>query len=135
MHPRISFRVGVVTVASCGVLLGAMACTSSPSYLPPCLDPNDPNCVLTDASADGDASHAADAKAADVPSDAGEVGDAGEASDAGEAGCPPDFCVCTCSDGGKGSRPQCGLVNGNCIASDPCISGLDTDGGWLVCGI
>jgi hypothetical protein len=113
----VRLRWGFVAIASSwGVLLGSAACTSTPDYLPPCIDPHDPHCIAPEAGAD-----ASDAK----PVEARPEVD----------GCPPDFCACTCVDGGKGYRPQCGLVSGACMATDPCISGLDPEGGWLVCGM
>jgi hypothetical protein len=76
------------------------------------------------------------APASSLP-DAGSSLDAGASADAGsDAGCPTNFCACTCSDGDAGYRPQCGYVPGQgCVASDPCISGLQPDGGWAVCGL
>lgn len=50
-----------------------------------------------------------------------------------DSSCPANFCACTCQDGVAGYRPQCDPVG--CTSSDPCISGLDADGGWLVCGL
>jgi hypothetical protein len=65
--------------------------------------------------------------------DASDTGNAGDADAAGDSSCPANFCSCTCQDGGAGYRPQCDAVH--CTSSDPCISGLDADGGWLVCGL
>jgi hypothetical protein len=52
-----------LAVASTGAVLCGGACTSTPDYLPPCITPDDPHCVLSDASADADAS---DGKPADA---------------------------------------------------------------------
>ncbi len=64
--------------------------------------------------------------------DAGDSGDAGSTDAAVDTSCPANFCACTCQDGGAGYRPQCDAVH--CTSTDPCISGLAADGGWLVCG-
>jgi hypothetical protein len=81
--------------------------------------------VLVDGGTDAGATPADDA--------GGDAGDAGNGDGAGDSGCPANFCACTCQDGGAGYRPQCDAVH--CTSSDPCISGLDADGGWLVCGL
>jgi hypothetical protein len=75
----------------------------------------------------------ADTSAA-TPDTGAATPDAARESSAPEGGhCPANFCACTCQDGGVGYRPQCDAVN--CVSSDPCISGLDLDGGWQVCGL
>jgi hypothetical protein len=95
--------------------------------------------VMAGGCADGANSGRGAADAETTPAEGGGVGDAGGDADADAGGdadagrCPPNFCACSCLDGGAGYRPQCDPVA--CTSTDPCISGLDADGGWLLCGL
>jgi hypothetical protein len=52
-----------------GSTLGAVACTETPGYLPPCVDPQMDPCQL-DAGSDGDAAEAAASDGSRATSDA-----------------------------------------------------------------
>ena len=58
-----------VRLASLFALSTLAACTETPSYFPPCVDPNAP-CVASEAGADASEAGAADASAKATPADA-----------------------------------------------------------------